>query len=698
MTPKLKAGRPQPLGATFDEEGVNFALFSANAEKVELCLFDKDGSHEIARMDLPGRTDDVLHGHLPDAQPGLLYGYRVYGPYDPQNGHRFNPNKLLIDPYARALDRPFEWNDLHCGYIVGDPREDLSFDTRDNAALMPKCRVVGAIRKWDDASPCTPLARSVIYELHIRGYTMRHPAIGQQLRGTLAGLGNREISRHLRDLGITAVELLPVHPIGTPRRLREIGLRDYWGYNSINFFALEPSYLSSGDIIEFKQMVRSFHDAGIEVILDVVFNHTGEGDELGPTLSFRGIDNASYYCLQEDKRHYLDFTGCHNTLNVSHPRVAQMILDSMRYWVEEMHVDGFRFDLAVSLARQQHHFSSDASFLRQITQDPVLAKVKLIAEPWDLGVDGYQLGSFPPSWSEWNDRFRDTVRRFWRGEGGLLGDLAYRLTGSSDVFDRSGRRPTASLNYVTAHDGFTLEDLVRYATKHNQANGEGNADGANENFSSTYGGPEGATDDPAIKALRARQKRNIMATLLLSLGAPMILGGDEIDRTQKGNNNAYCQDNKISWIDWNVTDEARAFLTFVKRLLRFRADHPAFRQSEFFHGDHIDGTNFKDVVWLSPDGREMTNADWIVTETRCFGVLYAAALGVPNDAGFALLLLNAADTQVRFVLPTAEPDNSWCCVIDTFHEQVPPAAVLPQSSAFLLEGRSLALFVNERTA
>ena len=698
MTPKLKAGRPQPLGATFDEEGVNFALFSANAERVELCLFDKDGSHEIARMELPARTDDILHGYLPDAQPGLLYGYRVHGPYDPQNGHRFNANKLLIDPYARALDRSFEWNDLHCGYILGDPREDLSFDTRDNAAQMPKCRVVGPIQDSKDASPRTPLARSVIYELHVRSYTMRHPKIEQPMRGTLAGLGHPEVIRHLRDLNATAVELLPIHPIGTPRRLWEIGLRDYWGYNPINFFALEPRYLSNGDIAEFRHMVRSFHDAGIEVILDVVFNHTGEGDELGPTLSFRGIDNASYYCLQEDKRRYLDFTGCHNTLNVGHPRVSQMILDSLRYWVEEMHVDGFRFDLAVSLARQHHHFASDASFFRQITQDPVLAKVKLIAEPWDLGVDGYQLGSFPPGWTEWNDKFRDTVRRFWRGDGGLLGDLAYRLTGSSDVFDRSRRRPTASLNYITAHDGFTLEDLVSYATKHNEANGEGNLDGANNNFSSTYGGPEGVTDDPAIKALRARQKRNIIATLLLSLGVPMILGGDEIDRTQKGNNNAYCQDNEISWIDWSETAENRAFLAFVTRLLRFRADHPAFRKSEFFHGDHIDGNNLKDVVWLSPDGSEMTDADWIVSEKRCLGVRYAAALGAPNDAGPALLLLNAADTQVRFVLPAAEPDQSWCCIIDTFHGEVQPEAPLPQSAVFLLEGRSLALFVSERTA
>ena len=582
MTPKLKAGRPQPLGATFDEEGVNFALFSANAEKVELCLFDKDGSHEIARMELPGRTDDVLHGYLPDAQPGLLYGYRVHGPYDPQNGHRFNPNKLLIDPYARALDRPFEWNDLHCGYIVGDPREDLSFDTRDNAVLMPKCRVVGPIRDWEDASPRTPLARSVLYELHVRSFTMRHPKIEQPLRGTLAGLSHPDIIHHLQNLNITAVELLPIHPIGTPRRLSEIGLRDYWGYNPINFFALEPRYLSNGDIAEFRHMVRSFHDAGIEVILDVVFNHTGEGDELGPTLSFRGIDNASYYCLQEDKRRYLDFTGCHNTLNVGHPRVSQMILDSLRYWVEEMHVDGFRFDLAVSLARHQHHFSSDASFFRQIMQDPVLAKVKLIAEPWDLGVDGYQLGSFPPGWSEWNDRFRDTVRRFWRGEGGLLGDLAYRLTGSSDVFDRSGRRPTASVNYVTAHDGFTLEDLVSYATKHNEANGEGNADGANKNFSSTYGGPEGTTDDPAIKALRARQKRNIMATLLLSLGVPMILGGDEIDRTQKGNNNAYCQDNEISWVDWNETMKTEHFSRLSRDCCDFGLTIRPFANQSFF--------------------------------------------------------------------------------------------------------------------
>jgi isoamylase len=517
---KPETGNPYPLGATYDGRGVNFALFSAHAEKVELCLFDQDGLRETARIALPERTDDVWHGYLSDLAPGALYGYRVHGPYDPFNGHRFNSHKLLIDPYARALDRPFAWDDLNCGYIVGDERGDLSFDTRDNAAVMPKCRIVDQTFDWEnDARPGTALSRTVIYELHPRGFTMAHPAIKENLRGSCAALGHHEVVEYLRALGISAVELLPIHPTGTSRELWQNGLRDYWGYNSINLFAVEPRYLATGEIAEFKHMVRVFHEAGIEVILDVVFNHTGEGGELGPTLSFRGIDNASYYCLAEDKRRYLDFTGCKNMLNISHPRVLQMVMDSLRYWVMEMHVDGFRFDLAVSLAREGHHFARDAAFFACIQQDPVLAKIKLIAEPWDLGPDGYQLGAFPKRWSEWNDKYRDAMRRFWRGDPGLLGDFAKRLVGSSDMFASSGRGPIASINYATAHDGFTLEDLVSYSTKHNEANGEDNRDGSNENFSKNSG-VEGESSDQEIRAIRLRQKRNMMATQLLSEGVP----------------------------------------------------------------------------------------------------------------------------------------------------------------------------------
>ena len=699
MTLKLRAGYPQPLGATFDEAGVNFAIFSAHAENVELCLFSEDGTHEIARHMLPQRTDDIWHGYLPDASPGLLYGYRVHGAYDPQNGHRFNPHKLLIDPYARSLDRPFEWNDLHCGYVVGDAREDLSFDTRDNAPLMPKSRVLANDSDLDDVRPQKPFDRSVIYELHVRGYTMRHPAIAQGLRGTLAGLSHPEVIRHLRDLNITAIELLPIHPIGTPRRLWEIGLRDYWGYNSLNFFAIEPRYLSNGNVAEFKRMVRSFHDAGIEVILDIVFNHSGEGDELGPTLSFRGIDNASYYCLHEDKRHYIDLTGCQNTLNVGHPRVAQMVMDSLRYWVQEMHVDGFRFDLAVSLARQHNHFSSDAPFLGLMMQDPALAKVKLIAEPWDLGVDGYQLGSFPPGWKEWNDKFRDTVRRFWRGDGGFLGSLAYRLTGSSDVFSRSGRGPMASVNYVTAHDGFTLEDLVSYTAKRNDANGENNVDGSEENFSSNYGGPEGTTNDPAIKAMRAQQRRNIMATLLFSQGVPMILGGDEIGRTQKGNNNAYCQDNETSWVDWEGVDTDKGFLAFARHLLELHNKYSIFRRSDFFRGSPIGDGHLKDVIWLAPGGQEMTETDWNAPDGRCLGIRYGAIAEDSlegNDENSFLLLLNAADAPLEFSLPDPKPGAPWRCVIDTALMDELLDAPPVEGSKFALKARSLVLFASAK--
>jgi len=691
---RLSQGYPQPLGATFDGSGVNFALFSANADKVELCLFDDDGEREIARLALVECTGDIWHGYLAGAALRQLYGYRVHGPYDPLNGHRFNPNKLLIDPYARALDRSFEWNDLHCGYVVGDPREDLSFDTRDNAALMPKCRVIDPAFDWkDEAKPQPPATRSVIYELHVRGYTICHSAVEPALRGTFAGLSNADVIRHIRGLGITAIELLPVHAIGNSRQLWRNGLKDYWGYNSINFFALEPRYLSGGDVAEFQRMVRAFHDAGVEVILDVVFNHSAEGDELGPTLSFRGIDNASYYCLAEDKRRYLNFTGTGNTLNFDHPRVLQIVTDSLHYWVEVMHVDGFRFDLAVSLARESRHFSRSAALFARIAQDPLLCKAKLIAEPWDLGVDGYQLGAFPPGWCEWNDRFRDTVRRFWRGDKGLLADLATRLAGSSEVFERSSRGPGASINFITSHDGFTLEDLVSYGAKHNDSNGEGNADGPNENFSWNCG-VEGPTADDEIAALRRRQKRNMIAALLLSQGTPMLLAGDEFGRTQQGNNNAYCQDNAISWMDWDKLDTEQTFCSFVRRVLNLRSRYDVFRRKSFPQGKHVGDGRRKDISWLLPNGQEMTEADWSATEGLCLGTQYAATPLDDNSAEEAsvfLLLMNASDREVKFSLPAIEPGQRWRCMLNTIFEDGAPPEQVPETEIFVIAGRSLAL-------
>ena len=683
----LRAGRPHPLGAMFDGEGVNFALFSAHATKVELCLFDEAGQRETARLALPEYTDEVWHGYLPGARPGQRYGYRVHGSYDPYSGHRFNPNKLLVDPYARALDRSFAWSDLVCGYTVGDAREDLAFDAHDSADVMPKCIVTDESFDWDgDTPPNTPLAETVIYELHPRGYTMRHRAVPESQRGTFSGLAHPEVIGYLRDLGITAVELLPVHPVAVTRALASHGLTDYWGYNSYNFFAPEPRYLSGGDVAEFRSMVRAFHAAGIEVLLDVVFNHSGEGSEFGPTLSFRGIDNASYYCLAENRRAYVDFTGCRNTLNLEHPRVLQMVMDSLRYWVEAMHVDGFRFDLAVSLARVNHHFSQRSPFFAAIAQDPVLRKVKLIAEPWDLGPYGYRLGGFPPGWSEWNDRYRDTARRFWRGDGGQLGDLAFRLTGSSDLFARRGRRPTASINFVTAHDGFTLNDLVSYNTKHNADNREDDADGTNENYSWNCG-HEGRSADPQIVALRARQMRNLLATLLLSRGVPMLAAGDELGRTQHGNNNAYCQDNETSWIDWTLAERNASLRRFVQTLLRLRAENAVFHLPSFFHGEHIGEDGAKDIVWLASSGREMTEADWHDAECRALGVRYAAA-----SADF-LLLINAGAQALRFHLPDAGKDAVWRRRLDTAADTSADDA--PLRDGVLLAAHSLLLLAVE---
>jgi glycogen operon protein len=665
-------GAPSPLGATWDGAGVNFALFSANAERVDLCLFDESGLRETNRIALPERTDEIWHGYLPDARPGQLYGYRVHGPYEPARGHRFNPNKLLIDPYARALAGELRWSDAHFGYRVGSSRQDLSFDRRDNARGVPKARVVEGAFTWGHARrPATPWPETVIYETHLRGLTMLHPQVPTGLRGTCAGAGERAIIDHLKALGVTAVELLPVHAFAADRYLLEKDLDNYWGYATLAFFAPEPRYLASGDITEFKTLIMRLHDAGIEVILDVVYNHTCEGNHLGPTLSLRGIDNASYYWLNPaDPRHYLDFTGTGNSLNLTHPRVLQMVMDSLRYWVTEMRVDGFRFDLATGLAREVHGYDTGSGFLDAIQQDPVLSQVKLIAEPWDLGPGGYQLGNFPPGWSEWNDKFRDTVRRFWRGDPGTVPELAARLTGSADLFDRRGRRPWASINFVTAHDGFTLTDLVSYSHKHNEANREANRDGHDANYSSNNG-MEGPTDDPGIRGLRQRQQRNLLATLFLSQGTPMMLGGDEFGRSQNGNNNAYCQDNPISWFRWpEIGADGQSMIAFVRRLTALRRQHTALRRRRFLEGRGEPG-GMRDATWFTPAGTEKSPEDWRKPEVSCLILQLAGGALDPRDPsqrGPALLMaLNGSSEDRSIRLPAASRGTHWRCVLDTTH-------------------------------
>jgi isoamylase len=668
-------GEPYPRGATWDGRGVNFALFSVHAEKVDLCLFDHSGRRELDRITLPEFTDEVWHAYLPDARPGQLYGYRVYGPYDPERGHRFNHHKLLLDPYAKALAGGLRWSDAHFGYRVGHEGADLSFDRRNNAAGMPKCRVVDTAFTWgDDRAPRTPWHETILYELHVRGFTMRHPDVPPYLRGTFAGLAWPSAIRHLRALGVTAVELLPVHAFVDDRHLVERGLRNYWGYNSIAFFAPDPRYGTRDAASELKTLVRALHDAGIEVVLDVVFNHTAEGNELGPTLCFRGIDNATYYRLVPgQERYYENVTGCGNTLNLDHPRVLQMAVDSLRYWVDEMHVDGFRFDLATALARGDNGFDPHARFLAAARQDPTLSRVKLIAEPWDLGLGGYQLGGFPAGWGEWCDRYRDTVRRFWKGDEGQAADLASRVTGSSDVFAGRGRRPWASVNFVTAHDGFTLRDLVSFDRKHNEANGEDNRDGSDENHSWNCG-IEGPSDDPEVRRLRLQQSRNLLATLLLSQGTPMLVAGDETGRTQGGNNNAYCQDNETSWVDWEGVDEdGRRLLAFARRLISLRRRHIALRRHRFFQGVPAAADGGKDIAWLRPDGREMQPQDWEVPFARSLGFLlsgeahgyHLSARGEPEPDDSFVFLMNAHHEAVTWRLPPDASGARWEVLVDT---------------------------------
>jgi isoamylase len=696
----LEEGTPHPKGSTYTGRGVNFALFSAHATRVDVCLYDDSGMHETARITLPEYTDEIWHGFVPGLGPGTRYGYRVHGPYDPANGHRFNPHKLLLDPYAKAYMGELAWGPELFGYTVGHPDGDLSFDTRDSAARVPKCVVVDSRFEWKQAGNVrVPWDRTVLYETHVRGHTMRHPAVPQALRGRFAGLAQDEVLRHIRELGVTSVELLPVQMFLSQPFLTERGLSNYWGYDTLGFFALHPAYQSQPSIDEFKAMVDRFHAAGLEVILDVVYNHTPEGNELGPTLSFRGIDNASYYRLVADApRHYINDTGTGNTLNLSHPRVLQMVTDSLRYWVTEMHVDGFRFDLATILAREPHGFDEGGGFLDSCRQDPVLSSVKLIAEPWDCGPGGYQVGRFPPGWAEWNDRFRDTVRSFWKGDEGAAPALAQCLTASGDLFNHRGRRPWASVNFVTAHDGFTLADLVSYNDKHNEANGEDGRDGHDDNRS-WNGGTEGPTDDPAVQALRQRQQRNLLATLLLSQGTPMLLAGDEFGRTQQGNNNAYCQDNPLSWLDWEAIGEPhRALLRFVQRAAGLRRALPVLRRGRFLTGARNDALDVKDVTWLTPAGTEMAAAQWDDPQTRCFGMLLegtAQPSAIPRRGSDAtvLLVLNAWHEGVDFTLPAHGQCAAWVRLLDTVQAAPQNGPRLEPGRPCNVAGRSLQVFM-----
>lgn len=703
---RITEGSPNPLGATWDGLGVNFALFSANATRVELCLFDGRGKSELERIELPEYTNEIFHGYLPEAGPGTIYGYRVHGPYEPASGHRFNPNKLLLDPYAKAHVGSLTWDDACFGYTLGAQEGDLTFDERDSGPYVPKCRVIDPAFTWGrERSPETAWEGTIIYEMHVRGYTKLHAAVPEALRGTFSGIGHRDVVDYIRSLGVTAVELLPVQTIVDERRLQMKGLANYWGYNTIGFFAPDTRYSAYPDFVydEFKQMVARLHDAGLEVILDVVYNHTAEGNELGPTLSFRGIDNASYYRLIPDQpRLYINDTGTGNTLNMSHPRVLQMVTDSLRYWVTDMHVDGFRFDLGTVLARQQDGFDESHGFLHSCLQDPVLSSVKLIAEPWDLGPGGYQVGGFPPGWAEWNDKFRDTVRAFWKGDEGKVGDFATRLAASADVFRRRGRKPWASINFITAHDGFTLQDLVSYNDKHNEANGENNQDGNANNLSWNHG-VEGATDDPDILDLRDRQKRNFLVSLLLSQGTPMLLAGDEFGRTQHGNNNAYCQDNEISWIDWNIDEHERVQIDFVRKVIALRRAFPILRRNRFLTAEYNAELDVKDVRWLTPASTDMEPEQWDDPNTRCLGMLLdgrAQATGIkrPSMDATALLILNAYHDEISFRIPDVVGGRIWRCLVDTTTPDGDPMKRYLSGDDYTVAGRSTVLCVLEPEA
>ncbi|MDT9212699.1 MAG: glycogen debranching protein GlgX [Limnospira sp. PMC 1240.20] len=694
-------GNAKTLGATWDGKGTNFALFSENATAVELCLFDS--KDQETRIPLTEVKNFVWHGYVPGIVPGQRYGFRVHGPFAPNEGHRFNPHKLLIDPYAKALDGEIGYGEEIFGYPWEDPELDLGYSELDDAHLVPKAVVVDESFDWeDDQLLDIPQHETIIYEMHVRGFTKLHPDIPEELRGTYAGLGHPAAIAYLQSLGITAVELMPVHHfLSQPGHLVDKGLRNYWGYDSICYFA--PQYNYSADptpgnqVREFKEMVKALHAGGIEVILDVVYNHTGEGNHCGPTLSLRGIDNASYYRLvEDDRRYYMDFTGCGNSLNVSHPQVLKLIMDSLRYWVLEMHVDGFRFDLASALARELYEVNSLAAFFDIIHQDPVLSNVKLIAEPWDVGEGGYQVGKFPLLWSEWNGKYRDTVRDFWRGEDSSLAEFAYRLTGSSDLYEDNGRQPHASINFVTAHDGFTLNDLVSYNEKRNEENGEDNNDGESHNRSWNCG-EEGETDDPDILELRNRQRRNFLVTLMLSQGVPMMVSGDELGRTQKGNNNAYCQDNEISWLDWDLPGSNATLLDFTRQLIYFRRQHPIFRRRKWFQGQAIHGSGVNDLGWFNPDGREMTEEQWNAGYAKAIAVFLNGeeipARGPKGervmDDSF-MLLFNAHYEEIEFVLPEGLQARHWQVIIDTKESLLlPEGPYYSGNQPILTEARSV---------
>ncbi|HEY9790330.1 MAG TPA: glycogen debranching protein GlgX [Candidatus Obscuribacterales bacterium] len=706
-TLRISEGKPYPLGATWDGLGTNFALFSEHGTKVELCLFDSaQATQESHRIELPQRTAFVWHAYIRDIKPGQVYGYRVHGPYDPANGLRFNPSKLLTDPYAKAIVRGVTWHDSLFGYKIADKQSDLSKDERDSAPYAPLCAVVDPSFVWgNDTRPDVPWNKTVIYEAHVKGLTKLHPDIPPHLRGTYSAVASDPIIRHLTKLGVTAIELMPVHHRVTNRVLEDKNLSDYWGYNTLSYFAPDHRFASTKNPLdhtqEFKMMVRALHAAGIEVILDVVYNHTVEGSHLGPTLCFRGIDNTSYYrTVPEKERYYMDYTGCGNTLNMTHPRVLQLIMDSLRYWVEEMHVDGFRFDLASALARELFDVDHLSAFFDVIQQDPVISQVKLIAEPWDVGEGGYQVGNFPVLWTEWNGKYRDTIRRFVKGDSGVLGEMATRLTGSSDLYERTGRRPHASINFVTSHDGFTLSDLVSYNEKHNLDNGEENQDGDNHNNSWNCG-VEGIPADAKVTKLRYQQKRNFMALLMLSIGVPMISGGDELGRTQMGNNNAYAQDNEISWYNWDLSPDDEKFLEFVQRVAAIRKRQPVIHRKDFFRGTKLgDGTYLNEVYWLRPDGKFMQESDWADSEAKSFGLLIEGSgleeedthTGLRLKGSTLLLICNASHVDVVYKLPKHKDHEHWELAIETVEGN--SASCWKASQQFTAWARSVALFVS----
>ncbi|MBW9117306.1 glycogen debranching protein GlgX [Rhizobium cauense] len=676
----IQAGDHTVLGANPDDGGVNFALFSAHAERVELCLFSDDGT-EIERIDLPENTNEIWHGFIPGLKPGALYGYRVHGPYDPENGHRFNPNKLLVDPYARELVGEIKWGQAQFAYRMDDEEKDLAFDETDSAPSMPKCRVVDPVQfdRGKEPGPMIPWSETIFYETHVKGFTQLHPAVPAELRGTFEGLAHKDVVSYVKSLGITSIELLPIHWFPDDSHLLDKGLKNYWGYNTLGFFAPASRYYGPRGLAGLRDMIRTFHDANIEVILDVVYNHTAEGNELGPTLSFKGIDNFSYYrTLPGQARYYINDTGTGNTVNTSHPRVLQMVTDSLRYWAQSMHVDGFRFDLGTILGREPKGFDQRSGFFDAIGQDPILAKMKLVGEPWDIGPGGYQVGGFPPGWAEWNDKYRDTLRDYWKDEDGTMQEFAARILGSGDIYDLRGRRPWASVNFITAHDGFTLNDLVSYNEKHNEANGEDNQDGHDDNRSFNYGA-EGPTDDEAINAARDRQKRNFLASLFLSHGTPMLLAGDEFGRSQMGNNNGYCQDSDLSWVHWdNLPPSAEQLREFTRRLIALRQEHSIFRRGSWRDGMHL--------TWLNPTGGVQSEEHWSDPGSTTIGLRLSQPNGSADEMTDVLLLFNPHDGDVPFSLPD---DTAWTLLVSTADPTAKEGSITAEE--YKLPSRSLVL-------